>query len=82
MIYARAHDQTVADDYFAAMQRVEWRLEIVPADKKNNDAVVKVQERFRADQLIEQLEVPQLCLEDRLELTSRLREIFVIKSSI
>ena len=22
MIYARAHDQTVADDYFAAMQRV------------------------------------------------------------
>jgi site-specific recombinase XerD len=31
MIYARAHDQTVAEDYFAAMQRVEQRLEIIPA---------------------------------------------------
>jgi hypothetical protein len=28
MVYARVHDQTVADDYFAAMQRVEQRLEI------------------------------------------------------
>ncbi len=30
MIYARAHDQNVAEDYFAAMQRVEQRLAIVP----------------------------------------------------
>jgi site-specific recombinase XerD len=27
MIYARAHDQNVAEDYFAAMQRVEQRLD-------------------------------------------------------
>jgi site-specific recombinase XerD len=30
MIYAKAHDQTVADDYYAAMGRIEQRLEIVP----------------------------------------------------
>jgi integrase len=29
MIYARAHDQTVAEDYFTAMQRVEERLDIM-----------------------------------------------------
>ena len=42
MIYARAHDQTVAEDYFAAMQRVEERLQIVPEPKqKTDDEVVK-----------------------------------------
>jgi site-specific recombinase XerD len=34
MIYARAHDQTVAEDYFTAMQRVEQRLDIAPAPKE------------------------------------------------
>ena len=28
MIYARVHDQTVADDYYSAMERVEQRLRI------------------------------------------------------
>jgi site-specific recombinase XerD len=30
MVYARVHDQTVAEDYYAAMERVEQRLEISP----------------------------------------------------
>jgi site-specific recombinase XerD len=30
MIYARAHDRTVAEDYFAAMSKVEQRLEMIP----------------------------------------------------
>ena len=30
LIYARAHDQNVAEDYFAAMARVEQRLAIAP----------------------------------------------------
>lgn len=33
LIYARAYDQTVADDYFAAMSRVEQRMEIAPLPK-------------------------------------------------
>jgi hypothetical protein len=33
--YARAHDQTVTDDYFSAMQKVEQRL-------NRDEKVVKV----------------------------------------
>lgn len=42
IIYAKAHDQTVADDYFAAMQRVEQRLEIVPSEKSIENVKVQV----------------------------------------
>lgn len=70
MIYARAHDQTVADDYFAAMQRVEQRLEIVPV-KEEDMGDVKVQKVF---QLIEQLETPELCYEERLGIAGQLRQ--------
>jgi hypothetical protein len=75
MVYARAHDQTVAEDYFAAMERVEQRLEIVPA-KQNDMEVVKVQEPAKVLQLIEQLEIPELCYEERLDITLQLRELF------
>jgi hypothetical protein len=77
MIYARAHDQTVAEDYFAAMQRVEQRLEIAPPAKIGeelaNSEVVKVQETTRIFRLIEQLELPELGFEDRLGIASQLR---------
>jgi site-specific recombinase XerD len=72
MIYARAHDQTVADDYFHAMQRVEERLEIFPPKtEEKNDEDVKVQMVF---QLIGRLELPELCFEERLVIASQLRE--------
>jgi len=75
MVYARAHDQTVAEDYFAAMERVEQRLEIVPTEQKKIE-VVKVQEPAKVLQLIEQLEIPELCFEERLGITLQLRELF------
>ena len=85
MVYARAHDQTVAEDYFAAMERVEQRLEIVPARQKDIE-VVKVQEPDPSTlpsvagqeliQLIERLELPELCFEERLDITLQLRELF------
>jgi len=46
--YARAHDQTVADDYFAAAQRVELRLDVAPAEPP----VEVVQEEPEQDQLL------------------------------
>ena len=73
MIYARAHDQTVADDYFAAMQRIEQRLDIAP---ETNDEVVKVQERAQVLRWVERLAQPELCLEDRLSAVEQLRELF------
>jgi hypothetical protein len=75
MVYARAHDQTVAEDYFAAMERVEQRLEIVPA-KQNDMEVGKVQEPEKLLQLIEQLETPEMCFEERIDIASQLRELF------
>lgn len=72
MVYARAHDQTVAEDYFAAMERVEQRLEIVPAEQKSYE-VVKVQEPEKLFQLIERLEMPDLCYEERIDVASQLR---------
>ena len=78
MIYARAYDQTVAEDYFAAMERVEQRLDIVPGDKKNIDEVVKVQKEL--SQIIAQLEKPDLCRDERLSIARQLREtLYVIR---
>ncbi len=55
------------------MERVEQRLEIVPAKQKDIE-VVKVQEPTKALQLIERLEIPELCYEERLGIASQLRE--------
>ena len=70
MIYAKAHDQTVAEDYFSAMQKVEERLQI--GEEQDEDKVVKVQAVF---QLIQKLEMPELCFEERLGITSQLRKV-------
>ena len=37
MVYARVHDQTVADDYYSAMERVEQRLQIAPPVEAGNE---------------------------------------------
>jgi len=75
MIYAKAHDQTVADDYFNAMHKVEERLDLVPKiEEKKEDEVVKVQ----LFQLIQRLELPELCFEERLGIAGQLREALSI----
>lgn len=75
MIYARAHDQTVAEDYFAAMKRVEQRLEIIFSEPENIE-IVKVQEPAKLFQLAEQLTQPELCFEERMSIAAQLRELF------
>jgi hypothetical protein len=67
-----ADDQTVAEDYFAAMERVEERLKIAPPEPEESIEVVKVQEKMF--QLIGKLELPELCLEERLSIAVQLRE--------
>jgi integrase len=75
MIYARAHDQTVAEDYFAAMARVEERLEIVPP-KQEAEPVEPIPERTQVLALAEELVLPDLSLDGRLAIAARLRELF------
>lgn len=81
MVYARAHDQTVAEDYFAAMQRVEQRLDILPVEQKNYE-VVNVQEPTKVFHLIGQLELPELGYRERLDIAAQLRESFGIEQEL
>lgn len=78
MIYARAYDQTVADDYFAAMSRVEQRMEIAPLPKPaeettKEDEIVKEQEKAQIVTWLERLALPQLGQEERLEIVEQLK---------
>ena len=73
MIYARAHDQTVAEDYFTAMQRVEQRLEIGHPEKETSDEVVKVPEKDQLLAWVERLAQTDLCLSERLEIVGSLQ---------
>lgn len=75
MVYAKAHDQTVADDYFQAMQRVEQRLDILPMQEETMEDV-KVRVVQDADKIltwVERLALPELCHEERLEIVGALR---------
>ncbi len=76
LIYARAHDQAVAEDYFAAMSRVEQRLEIAPVSKPEPEIeyeVIKVPERAQLLAWVEQLAMPELGQEERLEIVESLK---------
>ena len=82
MIYARAHDQTVADDFYAAMERVEARLNIIPESagetapdepENKDDEVVKVP-TAKLMNWMELLSRPELGQKERLEIAESLRQ--------
>ena len=76
MLYARAYNQTVADDFYTAMERVEQRLEIAAEEEGDNKDVmgdVKVQDYL--DQLVQ----PGLGETERLAIVARLRKMVVPK---
>jgi integrase/recombinase XerD len=76
LIYARVHDQTVADDYYAAMQRIEKSLEI-PAKmgdvKEPNNAEALTRTQLLA--VIDQLAAPHLSVDVRLDLVTQMRHL-------
>jgi len=75
MIYARAHDQSVAEDYVAARSRGEQRLDLAPAapEAETPTEVVKVQEPARVLAWVEQLADPDLGYLERLEIVAGLK---------
>jgi integrase len=76
MIYARAHDQNVAEDYFTAMSRVEQRLDIVPepAEPETEEyEVVNVRVGSQIMLWVERLAQPELCPQDRIELAENIK---------
>ena len=81
LIYARAYNQTVADDFYAAMERVEARLNIIPESageatpdepENKDDEVVKVP-TVKLMNWMELLSRPELGQKERLEIAESLR---------
>ncbi len=72
MVYACAHDKTVEADYFAAMSRIEQRLELVeqPVERP---ITIGVSERSQLLTLAELLFTPEMTLETRFEIASQMR---------
>lgn len=81
MVYARAYDRTVEADYFAAMGRIEQRLELVgqPAEAPE---LVSESERGHILALTEQLAAPDLSFELRLEIALRIRGLLIGQSAV
>ena len=80
--YARAYNQSVAEDYYAAMQRVEQRLSVLPAEpepdeapaeEEKQDEIVKVP-TVKIMTWMELLSLPELDREERLEIAEGLRQ--------
>jgi hypothetical protein len=74
MVYAYAHDQTVENDYFAAMGRIEQRLELVDQPVSITIPVI-APERRQLISLAEQLFAPEMAYETRLEIASQMRNL-------
>jgi hypothetical protein len=72
MVYARAHDQTIEADYFAAMSRIETRLAI-PPEPEPAPAPLQEPERTQLLVLAEKLTEPELSFELRLEIAFQMR---------
>ncbi len=79
MIYARVHDQTVAEDYYSAMERVEQRLDVAPPTaptaEGNGKQPLNDGEREQILDLAGQLAEPELSVELRLGLVECLRQL-------
>jgi integrase len=78
MVYAKAHDQTVAQDFFEAMTKIEENLDACPEQGRNED--VNVQHDLMM--LVQRLETPELCYEERREIARRLKQIIRLHNPI
>lgn len=74
MIYARVHDQTVADDYYAAMSQIEKRMDLLGTQAEVN-VPIRDDERSQLLMLTTQLERPELNFDARLEIVTQMREV-------
>jgi hypothetical protein len=76
LIYARVHDEAVAGDYYAAMSRIEKSLEIpVKMGDVKEPTNEETLPRVQLLAMIDQLALPQLCVETRLDLVVQMRHL-------
>ena len=76
MVYARVHDQTVADDYYAAMQKVEKQLDLsgIP---ENAETPLAENEREQLLELTKELAKPVLSAKTRLKIVAQMRQLLI-----
>jgi site-specific recombinase XerD len=77
MVYARVHDRTVAEDYYAAMARIEENLDISASAGQPPDTgePANVSERDQLLALLDRLAAPQVSVETRLDLVEQVRRM-------
>jgi integrase/recombinase XerD len=76
LVYARVHDRTVSDDYYAAMARIEQALNVAPDRRETTETLtVTPIARTHLLEIATQLTEPQLGLERRLELVAQMRHM-------
>lgn len=75
MGYAKVHDRTVADDYFAAMEVVEQRLDVSPPEEETPVEPMTEPERQVLLVIADQLAEPELSQELRLVLAAQIRQV-------
>ena len=76
MVYARVHDRTVAEDYYAAMERIEQRLDVgTPPEQDHAETPVNGRERAQLLELAARLAKPELGVESRLNLVEQVRQV-------
>jgi hypothetical protein len=68
MIYARVHDRTVAEDYYAAMAQIEKSL-----DLGDTGVTTSAEERVQLLELLNRLAEPQLDIKVRMDLVKQIR---------
>jgi hypothetical protein len=78
IVYARVYDRTVADDYYAAMAKIEGSLATPGTDAAPvDDHVIPDDERAYLLDLTNRLAEPQLSVQHRLELVESMRGVLV-----
>jgi len=77
MIYARAHDHTVAADYYAAMAQIEKGLDASDGVGQVPDAQPNANERGQLLVLLDRLADPQISVETRLDLIEQMRHLVI-----
>lgn len=76
MIYARAYDETVEEDYFRAMSSVEKRMELLDeAEEKEEPVTEDAKGQILA--LTEKLTEPELSAEERLVIAAQIRLVLL-----
>ncbi len=74
MIYARVHDQTVAEDYYAAMNQIEKRLDLLETINVS-EKPIQQSERDRLLTLTFELCRPENDEEDRKAIIIQMQQI-------